>query len=165
MQTVQPKMKKLQKKHKNDSQRLNQEMVKLYKTEGVNPLGGCLPMLIQMPLLFSLFIVFRSTIEFRGAPFFLWITDLSQPDVLFYLPFHIPIYGGHVGLLPIVLGISMFLSQRLSMATMDKSQKPMMYFMTAFFFLLFNQFPSGLNLYYTVYNILNYFQQKNLKKV
>jgi len=164
MQTVQPKMKKIQEKHKGDSQKLNQEMVKLYKTEGVNPLGGCLPMLIQMPLLFSLFIVFRSTIEFRGAPFVFWIDNLSQPDVLFNLPFYIPVYGGHVGFLPIVLGVSMFLSQRLSMATMDKSQKPMMYFMTAFFFLLFNQFPSGLNLYYTVYNILNYFQQKGLKR-
>ena len=164
MQTIQPKMKKLQEKFKNDSQRLNQEMVKLYKTEGVNPMGGCLPMLIQMPLLFSLFIVFRSTIEFRGAPFFGWIQDLSQPDVLFNLPFHIPIYGSHVGLLPIVLGVSMFLSQRLSMATMDKTQKPLMYIMTAFFFLLFNQFPAGLNLYYTVYNVLNYFQQKQLKK-
>ena len=164
MQTVQPKLKKIQEKYKNDKQRLNQEMVKLYSSEGVNPMGGCLPMLIQMPLLFSLFIVFRSTIEFRGASFFWWIQDLSQPDVLFNLPFHIPIYGSHVGLLPIVLGISMFLSQRLSMATMDKSQKPMMYMMTAFFFLLFNQFPAGLNLYYTIYNILNYFQQKKLKK-
>ena len=165
MQSVQPKMKKIQEKFKNDSQKLNQEMIKLYKEEGVNPMGGCLPMLIQMPLLFSLFIVFRSTIEFRGAPFFWWITDLSQPDVLFNLPFNIPIYGAHVGFLPIVLGVSMFMSQRLSMASMDPKQKPMMYFMTAFFFLLFNQFPSGLNLYYTMYNILNYFQQKNLKKV
>ena len=165
MQSVQPKLKKIQNKYKKDPQRLNQEMVKLYKTEGVNPLGGCLPMLIQMPLLFSLFIVFRSTIEFRGASFFWWITDLSKPDVIFNLPFYIPIYGSHVGLLPIVLGVSMFLSQKLSMANMDSKQKPMMYMMTAFFFLLFNQFPSGLNLYYTIYNILNYFQQKNLKKV
>ena len=121
-------------------------------------------MLIQMPLLFSLFIVFRSTIEFRGAPFMLWISNLSQPDTLFYLPFNVPIYGNQVAFLPILLGISMFLSQRLSMATMEKSQKPMMYMMSAFFFLLFNSFPSGLNLYYAVYNILNYFQQKGLKK-
>ena len=113
----------------------------------------------------SLFIVFRSTIEFRGAPFFWWISDLSQPDVLFYLPFYVPVYGGHVGLLPIILGVSMFLSQRLSLATMEKSQKPIMYFMTAFFFLIFNQFPSGLNIYYAVYNILNYLQQKSLKQV
>ena len=163
MQKIQPQMKKIQEKYKNDSQRLNREMMNLYKTSGVNPLGGCFPMLIQMPLLFSLFIVFRSTIEFRGAPFFGWISNLSQPDTIFNLPFNIPIYGDQVAFLPIVLGVSMFLTQRLSMATMDKSQKPMMYMMSAFFFLLFNSFPSGLNLYYTIYNFLNYFQQKSLK--
>ena len=163
MQTIQPQMKKIQEKYKNDSQRLNREMMNLYKTSGVNPLGGCLPMLIQMPLLFSLFIVFRSTIEFRGAPFFGWINNLSQPDTVFHLSFNIPIYGNQVAFLPFVLGISMFMTQRLSMATMDKSQKPMMYMMSAFFFLIFNSFPSGLNLYYTVYNFLNYFQQRSLK--
>ena len=163
MQTIQPKIKKIQEKYKNDSQRLNREMINLYKDSGVNPLGGCLPMLVQMPLLFSLFIVFRSTIEFRGAPFFGWISNLSQPDTIFYLPFNVPIYGDQVAFLPFVLGISMFMTQRLSMATMDKSQKPMMYIMSAFFFLLFNSFPSGLNLYYTVYNFLNYFQQKSIK--
>ena len=163
MQTIQPKIKKIQEKHKNDSQRLNREMMNLYKESGVNPLGGCLPMLIQMPLLFSLFIVFRSTIEFRGAPFFWWMNNLSQPDTIFNLPFNVPIYGNQVAFLPFILGISMFMTQRLSMATMDKSQKPMMYMMSAFFFLLFNSFPSGLNLYYTVYNFLNYFQQKSIK--
>ena len=157
--------KKLQEKYKNDSQKLNQEMVKLYKEEGVNPLGGCLPMLLQMPLLFSLFLVFRSTIEFRGAPFFGWISNLAQPDTIFYLPFNIPIYGDQVAFLPILLGISMFLTQKMSMANMDSQQKPMMYIMSAFFFLLFNSFPSGLNLYYLVYNILNYMQQKSLKRV
>ena len=163
MQTIQPQLKKIQEKYKNDSARLNREMMNLYKTHGVNPLGGCLPMLIQMPLLFALFVVFRSTIEFRGAPFFGWISNLSQPDTIFNLPFNIPIYGDQVAFLPIVLGISMFMSQRLSMATMDKSQKPMMYIMSAFFFLLFNSFPSGLNLYYTVYNLLNYQQQKAIR--
>jgi len=164
MQKIQPKLKKIQEKYKNDSQRLNKEMVALYKDTGVNPLGGCLPMLIQMPLLFSLFIVFRSTIEFRGAPFFGWINNLSQPDTIFDLSFSIPLYGDQVAFLPFLLGISMFLTQRLSMATMDKNTKPMMYMMTGFFFILFNSFPSGLNLYYTVYNFLNYFQQKSIKR-
>ena len=163
MQTIQPQLKKIQEKYKNDSQRLNREMMNLYKDKGVNPVGGCLPMIIQMPLLFSLFIVFRSTIEFRGAPFFGWISNLSQPDTIFNLPFNIPIYGDQVAFLPIVLGISMFMTQRLSMATMDKSQRPMMYMMSAFFFLLFNSFPSGLNLYYTIYNFLSYQQQKSIK--
>ena len=134
----------------------------LYSSKGVNPLGGCLPMLIQMPLLFSLFIVFRSTIEFRGAGFMFWINDLSQPDILFNLPFHIPIYGSYVAVLPILMGISIFMTQRLSMATMDPSQKPIMYIMNGFFILIFNSFPSGLNLYYTVYNLLNFFQQKSI---
>ena len=163
MQKIQPRLKKIQEKYKNDSQRLNKEMVALYKETGVNPLGGCLPMLIQMPLLFSLFIVFRSTIEFRGAPFFGWISNLSQPDTIFDLSFSIPLYGNQVAFLPFLLGVSMFLTQRLSMATMDKNTKPMMYMMTGFFFILFNSFPSGLNLYYTVYNFLNYFQQRSIK--
>ena len=163
MQKIQPKIKKIQSKYKNDSQKMNKEIMKLYTESGVNPLGGCLPMLIQMPLLFSLFIVFRSTIEFRGASFMLWIDNLSQPDAVFDLPFHLPIYGSQVAILPIFLGVSMFLSQKLSMASMDPKQKPMMYIMSGFFFLLFNQFPSGLNLYYMVYNLLNYQQQKAMR--
>ena len=83
MQAVQPKLKKIQEKYKSDPQKLNAEMVKLYRDNGVNPLGGCLPMVLQMPLLFSLFLVFRSTIEFRGAYFFGWIKDLSLPDTIF----------------------------------------------------------------------------------
>ena len=168
MQAVQPKLKKIQEKYKSDPQKLNAEMVKLYRDNGVNPLGGCLPMVLQMPLLFSLFLVFRSTIEFRGAYFFGWIKDLSLPDTIFSLPFHIPIYGDQVAFLPILLGISMFLTQKMSMSGMQGTapgqQKYMMYFMSGFFFLIFNSFPSGLNLYYLVYNILNYLQQKSLKK-
>ena len=165
MQSVQPQLKKLQEKYKNDSKKLNQEMMKLYRDKSVNPVGGCLPMLLQMPLLFSLFLVFRSTIEFRGAPFFGWISNLSQPDTIFNLSFNIPIYGDQIAFLPLLLGISMFLTQKMSMANMDKQQKPMMYMMSAFFFLIFNSFPSGLNLYYLVYNILNYLQQRSLKKI
>ena len=142
---------------------MNQEIMALYKEKGVNPLGGCLPMLLQMPLLFSLFVVFKSTIEFRGAEFIFWISDLSQPDIIFNLPFTLPLYGGHVAILPVLMGVSIFLTQRMSMATMDPAQKPMMYIMNVFFVLLFNQFPSGLNLYYTTYNILNYFQQRSIR--
>jgi YidC/Oxa1 family membrane protein insertase len=163
MQTVQPLVKKIQAKYKNDSQKMNQEVMALYREKGVNPLGGCLPILLQMPLLWALFVVFRSTIEFRGAGFMLWIKDLSQPDIIMHLPFNIPIYGGHIAILPILMGFSIFLTQRMSMATMDKAQRPMMYIMNAFFVLLFNQFPSGLNLYYTVYNLLNFFQQRSIR--
>ena len=163
MQKLQPQIKKLQAKYKKDPQRLNQETMGLYKKHKVNPLGGCLPIMLQMPLLWALFIVFRTTIEFRGAPFVLWISDLSQPDVVFNLPFSIPIYGSGVAVLPLVMGATLMLTMRMSSATMDKSQKPVMYFMNAFFVLLFNTFPSGLNLYYTAYNVLSYFQQRSIK--
>ena len=164
MQKIQPEIKKVQEKYKNDPQKRNQATMALYKKHGVNPLGGCLPILIQMPLLFSLFTVFRTTIEFRGAEFFWWIKDLSQPDSIFQLPFSLPLYGDSVCILPLFMGITMFLQQRTSMATMDKTQKMPMYFMSVFFFLLFNQFPSGLNLYYSVSNILNIIQQRSLRK-
>ena len=163
MQAIQPRVKKIQEKYKNDAQKMNQEVMKIYTENGVNPLGGCLPLLLQMPLLMAIFSVFRDTIEFRGASFILWINDLSQPDILFHLPFHIPLYGDHVAFLPIVMGISIFLTQRLSMATMDPAQKPMMYIMNGFFILIFNSFPAGLNLYYTIYNLLNYYQQKTIR--
>ena len=91
MQKIQPEIKKAQAKYKGDPQRLNKETMALYKKHKVNPLGGCLPVVLQMPLLFALFIVFRTTIEFRGAPFVFWINDLSKPDVVFSLPFSIPI--------------------------------------------------------------------------
>ena len=164
MSEIQPALKKIQTKYKNDSQKLNSEMMKLYKNSGVNPLGGCLPLLLQMPLLYSLFIVFRSTIEFRGEPFILWITDLSKPDFVFSLPFSIPLYGNAVAILPILMGITLVLTMQMSANKMDPAQKPIMYIMPIFFTLIFNTFPSGLNLYYTCYNILNYMQQRSIHK-
>ena len=134
----------------------------LWKEHGVNPISGCLPMLLQWPVLMSLFIVFRSTIEFRGQPFIFWIKDLSQPDYIFSLPFSVPLYGSGVAVLPIIMGISMFLTMSITMQ--DKSQKPMMYFMNTFFILIFNSFPSGLTLYYTIFNFLSYQQQLSIKK-
>lgn len=162
MQDLQPKIAKLKEKFKNDSSKLNQAQMALYKEEGVNPMGGCLPMLLQMPILISLFAVFRSTIEFRGEPFIWWIKDLSSPDIVFYLPFTIPIYGNYVAILPIVMGVTMFLQQKLMSPGGGAQQKFMGYFMTGFFLLLFNSFPSGLNLYYTVFNALSIVQQKYL---
>ena len=164
MQKIQPEIKKIQAKYKGDPQRLNKETMALYKTHKVNPLGGCLPIMLQMPLLWALFMVFRTTIEFRGAPFMLWISDLSKPDVVLTLPFSIPIYGDGVAILPLVMGATLLLTMRMSSATMDKSQKPVMYFMNGFFILLFNSFPSGLNLYYTTYNLMSFIQQQSIKK-
>ena len=127
MQAIQPLVAELKNKHKGDSQKLNQETMKLYKEHGVNPLGGCLPMLLQMPILFSLFSVFRSTIEFRGAPFVLWITDLSQPDQLFNLPFTIPLLGWSTfNVLPILMGATMIYQQKTMSIQSPSQQKSFM---------------------------------------
>ena len=162
MQKIQPELATIRDKYKNNPQKLNQAQMQLYKKKGVNPLGGCLPMLIQMPLLFALFVVFRTTIELRAEPFIWWIKDLSTPDAVLNLPFHIPIYGSHVAILPIFMVVSMFIQQRMMSggAMQQPQQKTMQYFMTAFFFLMFNSFPSGLNLYYTLFNVLTILQQK-----
>ena len=162
MQALQPEIALLKEKHKNNPQKLNQATMNLYKEHGVNPLGGCLPLLIQMPLLVSLFQVFRSTIELRGAYFFGWITDLSAPDVIFRLPLSIPLYGDGFAVLPIIMGITMFIQQKMMPTQASGQQKFMSYFMTGFFVLLFNGFPSGLNLYYTLFNVLTILQQKYL---
>ncbi len=168
MQSIQPEINALREKYKSNPTKLNQATMELYKKKGVNPLGTCFPMLLQMPLLFALFTVFRSTIELRGEPFVFWIKDLSAPDVLFYLPFKIPLYGNYVCALPILMALSMYAQQKMmqpSNATgpQAEQQKMMQYFMMGFFFLLFNSFPSGLNLYYTLFNILTIAQQKLTK--
>lgn len=158
MQTLQPKMAELKEKYGKDPQRMNKETMKLYKEEGINPLSGCLPTLLQLPLLWAIFIVFRNTIELRDAAFVWWIKDLSVPDTIFQLPFSIPFYGDLVNVLPLVMGASMFIQQKMIMK--DPKQKMMVYFMPIFLTLLFNSFPSGLNLYYSLFNIFQIVQQK-----
>ncbi len=157
MGTLQPKLKALKEKHAKDPQKLNKATMQLYKEEGVNPMGGCLPMLIQMPLLFALFQVFRSTIELRGEPFMLWITDLSAPDTL------LEIGGFPINILPLLMAVSMFIQQKMNpTAAGAGQQKSMMYFMNIFFIFIFYRLPSGLNLYYTLFNVLTILQQKYL---
>jgi YidC/Oxa1 family membrane protein insertase len=159
MSRVQPLLAEMREKYKSDPQRLNKETMKLYKEHGINPLGGCLPMLLQLPLLGALFIVFRSTIQLRGASFIPgWINDLSRPDTLFTLPFSLPLYGDQFNLLPILMAGSMIFQSKMTMQ--DPKQKAMVYIMPIFMLLLFNQFPSGLNLYYTLFNVLTIIQQK-----
>ncbi len=158
MQLLQPKLADLKEKYGKDPQRLNKETMKLYKEEGVNPMGGCLPVVLQMPLLWALFIVFRSTIELRSQGFVWWIRDLSSPDTIATLPFSIPFYGDSVNVLPILMGVTMLVQQKMSVT--DPKQKAMIYFMPIFFTLLFNSFPSGLNLYYALFNVLSIIHQK-----
>lgn len=163
MQRLQPRLEELRAKYKNDPQKMSAEQMKLYKEHGVNPMGGCLPLLLQMPILIALFTVFRTTIELRHAPFILWITDLSAPDTVYTLPFSIPLYGKYVNVLPIIMALSTILQQKLSStSTSNPQQRMMMYLMPVMFFFIFNQFPSGLNLYYTLFNILTILQQKYL---
>ena len=162
MQKLQPQIESIKAKHKSEPQKINAETMRLYKEHGVNPMGGCLPLLLQMPILFALFTIFRSTIELRHSPFIFWITDLSAPDTIFTLPFVIPIYGKYVNVLPILMSISTIVQQKLSTASTNPQQKMMMYLMPVMFFFIFNQFPSGLNLYYTLFNILSVLQQKFL---
>lgn len=161
MQKIQPLLKSVQEKYKDNPQKMQQEVMALYKEHGVNPMGGCWPTLLQMPLLYGLFIVFRSTIELRGQPFVLWINDLSMPDVLVQLPFSIPLYGSHIALLPIVMAVSTYLQSR--QTATDPNQKMMTAMMPIMFLFLFNNFPSGLTLYYTLFNLLSFAQQKMLK--
>jgi len=144
---VQPLLKEIQTKYKDNPERLQKEMMKLYKEHGFNPLGGCLPMLLPWPVLIALFFVFQNTIELRGVPF-LWIPDLSAKD---------PLY-----LLPIFLAVSMFLLQWISLRSMPESNpqmRLMMWFMPLFFGFIFLNFPAGLNLYYAAMNIATIPQQ------
>ncbi|SVA71019.1 uncharacterized protein METZ01_LOCUS123873, partial [marine metagenome] len=163
MQAIQPMLNDLREKHKNDQRKFAQAQMALFKEHGVNPLSGCVPILLQMPLLFALFTVFRSSIELRGAPFMLWINDLSRPDAVFDLGINIPLYGAQVAILPLLMGVTMFIQMKSTPTPQSGGQqKFMMYFMNGFFVLIFNQFPSGLVLYYTLFNILTILQQKYL---
>jgi YidC/Oxa1 family membrane protein insertase len=163
MQTIQPLMTEIREKYKSDPQRMNKEMMNLYKEHGVNPFGGCIPMLLQMPLLIALFIVFRSTIQLRGANFISgWIPDLSRQDTIFTLPFSLPLYGDSFNILPVLMAVTMIFQSKMTMQ--DPKQKAMVYFMPVFMLLIFNQFPSGLNLYYTMFNLLTIIQQKFINK-
>ncbi len=161
MQALQPKLTEIKEKYGNNKEQLNKKTMAMYKEYGVNPLGGCLPMLLQMPLLIALFNVFRTTIELRNEPFIWWIKDLSSPDVIFSLPFNIPLYGNTVSVLPFVMAGMMLIQQKLSgTSSSNPQQKYMMYFMPIFMLLIFNNFPSGLVLYYTLFNLLTILQQK-----
>lgn len=143
MQLLQPRMEKLRERFKDEPQKLNSEMMKMYKEAGINPVSGCLPLLPQMPIFYGLFQVFRTTIELRGAEFFWWITDLSQKD-----PYYI---------LPVIMTISFFLQQRLS--TKDPKQKMLTYVLPLVFGFMFRNFAAGLTLYWTMYNIFSVVEQ------
>jgi YidC/Oxa1 family membrane protein insertase len=137
--------------------------MQLYRDYGVNPAAGCLPLLLQMPILFALWSVLRSAIELRHASFALWITDLSVPDVLFALPFSIPLFGvREVSGVALAMGLTMFIQQKMTVT--DPRQKAMVWMMPILMTLIFNSLPSGLNLYYFVFNLLSIGQQVWINK-
>ncbi|MBD1399878.1 membrane protein insertase YidC [Pelovirga terrestris] len=150
MQKLQPEMKRLKEKYADDKQRLNQEMMSFYRDNKVNPLGGCLPILIQIPVFFSLYKVLLDSIELRHAPFILWITDLSAKD-----PYYIT---------PIVMGASMFLQQKLTPTNLDPTQEKVMLMMPIIFTFLFLNFPAGLVIYWLVNNLLTILQQLLIRR-
>jgi YidC/Oxa1 family membrane protein insertase len=158
MQQLQPMLEEVKVKYKDDPQKMNMQVMRLYKEYGVNPAGGCLPLLLQMPILYALWSVFSSAIQLRQASFVWWIQDLSIPDVITMLPFKLPLFGmDKISGLALLMGITMFVQQK--MTVKDPRQKAMVWMMPIMMTLLFNSFPAGLNLYYFVFNLLSIGQQ------
>lgn len=145
MKKLGPKMKQVKERHGDDKQKMNQAMMELYKKEKVNPIGGCLPILVQMPFFLSLYWMLMESVELRQAPFMFWIADLSIQD-----PFYV---------LPLIMGATMFIQQRLNPAQMDPTQQRVMMLMPVVFTFMFLWFPAGLVLYWVVNNILSISQQ------
>ena len=166
MKKIQPLMVELREKYKNDKKKMNQEVMLLYKTYKVNPLGGCLPMVVQIPVFFALYRMLYEAIELRHAPFFLWINDLSAPDRLFNFDFSIPFMQAPYGIpvLTIIMGGSMLLQQKMSPPMGDPAQAKMMMFMPIIFTVIFINFSSGLVLYWLTNNLLSIAQQHYIMK-
>lgn len=173
MKEVMPRQKELQKKYKDNPKKMQEELMKLYKEIGYNPLSGCLPVLLQMPILFPIYQVFNATIDLRQAPFAGWIHDLSVPDTVAVLHTGLPFIGDfNVNPLPIIMTILTFVQQKITpMTPTDDSdpaqrfnQKFMLYGMPILFFFIFNNFSSGLVMYWTVFNVLTMLQQYLMSK-
>ena len=151
MQKIQPKMAALKEKYKDDRDAMNKAVMELYREHKVNPLGGCLPMVVQIPVFFALYKALMFSIELRHAPFFLWVTDLADKD-----PYYVT---------PVIMGISMFIQQKMTPSQMDPVQQKMMLALPVVFTFMFLSFPSGLVLYWLVNNILTIGQQMYINKL
>lgn len=166
MKKIQPLMLEIREKYKNDRQRMNTEMMNLYKIYKVNPLSGCLPMLLQLPVFFALYRMLYEAIELRHAPFFGWIQDLSAPDRLFDFGFTIPFMEPPIGIpvLTIIMGATMFLQQKMAPPIGDPIQAKIMMLMPIMFTFIFINFSSGLVLYWLINNVLSISQQYYIQK-
>ena len=167
MRELQPQLTAVKEKYGDDPQKQQEAMMKVYKTAGVNPLGGCLPMLLQYPLLIALWRFFQSTLVLRGESF-LWAADLSAPDPVLNLPFTIPFVGNYIAGFTTLMAISMVVSMKLSMSSSSGAgagqQKVLLYMMPVIMFIFFNRFPSGLSLYYLAFNLFSIVQQRLINK-
>ena len=166
MKKVQPKLQELQKRYGEDKIKLQQETILLYRKEKINPAAGCLPMLIQIPVFFSLYKVLNISIEIRHAPFIGWIKDLSAPDPLTISKIiHLPLPGIiDIGIWPIIMGLTMFIQQRLNPAPANKDQAIMFLLMPIIFTFMLGHFASGLVIYWSLSNILSIIQQKAIMR-
>jgi YidC/Oxa1 family membrane protein insertase len=166
MKKIQPLMAQIREKYKDDKKRMNEETMALYKTYKVNPLGGCLPMVVQIPVFFALYRMLYEAIELRHAPFIGWINDLSAPDRLlhfsFSIPFMEPPYG--IPVLTIIMGATMFIQQKMSPPMGDPTQAKMMMMMPIVFTFIFINFSSGLVLYWLINNVVSISQQYYIQK-
>lgn len=167
MQALQPKIEELRNLYKNNPQRLNKDIMQLYREHKVNPFGGCLPLILQIPIFFALYQVLMRLVSLKGAHF-LWIKDLSAPDRLFTLPVSLPILGNEINILPIVMAIGMFMQQKLSTSTAatasSEQQKLMMVIFPVMFGFIFYHMSSGLVLYWFINSGLMLWQQIKIHK-
>jgi YidC/Oxa1 family membrane protein insertase len=167
MRTLQPKMKTLQERHKGDRMKLQEEMMKLYREEKANPAAGCLPILLQIPIMYALYKTLLVSVEMRHEPFALWIRDLSAPDPLTpvnlfgYLPFTPP-HLLAIGVLPILVAFTIWMQQKLAAPTADPMQQQIMGLMPWVLMFIMAPFAAGLQLYWVTNNILSILQQRIL---
>jgi len=158
MQLLQPKIAEIKEKYADDKEKVSKETMKLYSTYGVNPAGGCLPLVLQMPIFIALWGLFKTAIELRQQPFVWWIKDLSRPDIIINLSFKLPLFGiSEISGLALLMGVTTFFQQKMSVK--DPNQKALVYVMPVMLTLMFMSFPSGLNLYYFLFNLFSIVQQ------
>ena len=165
MSKLQPKMAELKEKYPDDPNKMNQEMMKLYREFGVNPMGGCLPMLAQIPIFFGFFSMLQYAVELRNEEFLWWVKDLSQPDTIAHLPFSIPFLGSGINVLPILMAVTMVLQMRMTPQTGDAMQRRIFMFMPIIFFFFCYNFASALALYWTTQNIFSIGQTWLMQKM
>jgi len=158
MQELQPKLKALQEKHKNDKEKLNAATLKMYQEEKVNPLSGCWPLLVQSPVFIALYQALSHTVSLRGQPFIAWIRDLSQPDAIATLPFTIPFLGSDLNALPFLMGVAMYFQTKYTPTTGGSQMAIMNNMMPVIMIFIFYNMPSGLVLYWSVQNVLQAYQ-------